>query len=767
MAINNPECSLLDDLRISLSEYYEFMADGETLIEKEDPSVQPSPSPDPPPKPEPPPKPVPLKFTWSPVTTSLTVTKSMWIQDGMPELNDTLAPLNAQAVVDQDASGTPLLRVEPLPGSEDMNDWEYQVGAVVQSLLSQFKEVTEHLPVYGREELLKCTESAGGGLIKEVNGNALLLAGRRDVVDEVLGSIHAKMARLNKVVSEERLISQSLVKYMKKFSDRRLNNVNPLVVRYNLAADTGIVSVEGTEEARTAFWEVVNEEVDGVQKKSVGLEQEELKLLDSKLGADAIERTIGLKMVDIVYNFEETSDGHTLAILSPRHVSKDRLKWIKDSLKKLLISQEMNLNPSKMRFCSDRKWREMVDTMQSDMFVRITVNDTTQSVIVTGENQVVQAVISKLNTFLAEQTSVEEQVCMDIHHWQVINKGMGQELDGLKSSVQGKEVKIEWPQQKPGTGFCDKLSIVIRGDPSLVDKVKGELEALEKKVCHREEKLSNIPAAMQVISSMDDSIRLLENQYGAAIDVSLTSNDDLDTGRVRTLSTALSDAKLCSATCPNGVRVSVYKGEFTKHNHVDLMVVFIPPGHNRQNDTNLKLLFDAGGAELRKDFDSKVSQLFKQSAGDLFTSHPGKLQCSQVLYCFIPPWSSNSGPNGEYYLLDCLGKVLGKTQSYNTILFASACSLPLKYPADVFARNIIDSITSCPFVSSDLTVAVYVSEGSHSKEFEKHFQASNCHVSASFAPVAKAISSSVSSFITLTKGSLLDQQVSIIGTTST
>ena len=622
MAINNPECSLLDDLRISLSEYYEFMADG--------------------PSPDPPPKPVPLKFTCRPVTTSLTVTKSMWVQDGMPELNDTLAPLNAQAVMDQDASGTPLLRVEPLPGSEDMNDWEYQVGGVVQSLLSQFKEVTEHLPVYGREELLKCTESVGGGLVKEVNGNALLLAGRRDVVDEVLTSIHAKMARLNRVVTEEKLISQSLVKY-----------------------------------------------------------------------------------------------------------------------KNLLISQEMNLNPSKMRFCSDRKWREMVDTMQSDMFVRITVNDTTQSVIVTGENQIVQAVISKLNTFLAEQTSVEEQVCMDVHHWQVINKGMGQELDGLKSSVQGKEMKIEWPQQ---TGFHDKVHIMIRGDPSLVDKVKGELEALEKKVCHREEKLSNIPAAMQVISSMDDK---LENQYGAAIDVSLTSNDDLDTGRVRTLSTALTEAKLCNATCPNDVRVSVYKGEFTKHNHVDLMVVFIPPDHNQQNDTNLKLLFAAGGAELQKNFNRKVSQLFKQSAGDLFTSHPGKLQCNQVLYCFILPWSSNCGPNEEFYLQECLGKVLRKTQGYNTILFASACSLPLKYPADVFARNIIDSIISSPFVSSDLTVAVYVSEGSHSKEFEKHFQASNCRMSVSFAPVAKAISSSVSSFITLTKGSLLDQQVSIIGTTST
>lgn len=752
MAINNPDCSLLDGHKISLSEYYDFMSEGETLIEKEDPNVQLSRSPVPPSS-----KPVPLKFSWNPVATSLTATKSMWVQDRMSELNDTLT--NAQAVMEQDASGTPLLRVEPLSGSEDMSDWEYQVRDVIQSLLSQFKEVNEQLPMYGREELLKCTESVGGGLIKEMSGDVLLLAGRRDVVDEVVASIHARMDQFTKVVSEERIFSPSLVKYMKKFSDQRLNNINPLVVRYYLAADSGIVSIAGTEEARTAFWEAIREEKDSVQKKSIDLEPEMLKLLDSTAGAEVIERTIGFKMADIVYNFEETSDGLTLSILSPPRVSKDKLKTIKDSLKKLLVSQEVKLNPLRFRFCSDRKWREMVGEMETDMFVRISVDDSAQSVIVTGEKLVVEDVIRKLNNFLADQTSVEEQVCIDVHQWQVINKGMGQELDSLKSSMQGKEVKIEWPQHKPSAEFRDRVSIVIRGDPTLVDKVKGELETLANKVCHREEKLSNIPAAMQVIGSMDDNIRVLENQYGAAIDVSLTSNDDSDARRVHSQSTDLSEAKLCSATCPNDVRVSVYKGEFTKHNHVDLMVVFIPPNHNWQNDATLKLLFAAGGAELQRDFDRKISQLFQQSAGDLFPSHHGKLQCSQVLYCFVPLWST---ANEEFYLQECLGKVLGKTQSCNTILFASACSQPLKYPVDVFARNIIESIKSCPFVSSDLTVAVYVSEASHSREFEKQFQATNCRVSPSFVPVARAISSSVASFMTLTKGSLLDQQVGIV-----
>lgn len=700
------------------------------------------------------PQPVPApKYDWSPVSTSLNVTKSMWVEGNLPELNDALVLLNAHASVQQDPSGTPLLKVEPVVGSEGMSDWDDRTRDAVDSFLSRFKEVTENLPKYGRAELIKRAESCGN-LTVQVDGDLLTLAGGRDTVDEVMCSIHAMMAKLKEVVSEEKYFSALQMKYLKKFSERRLNNISPPVVRYNLALDLGLVSVNGIKEARTAFWEAIDDEISNVQKKGVSLEPDMLILLKSRRGADAIETAIEYKMADIVYDLVETPDGHTLSILSPPRISKDRLKNIKGTLKKLLESQEVQLDPSKFRFCSDKKWKTMVDRIQTDMFVGITVCDSTQSVIVTGEKMVVQGTISKLKDFLSEQTSVEEQLNIDVHNWSVMNKGLGLDRGSMQST---KDVKIEWPQ-KEADGFCAKVNIVIRGDPTSVDKVKGELEALAKKVCHREEKMRNIAAAMQVVSSMDDKIRVLETNYGASIDVSLTS-DDMEPGLVHSQSaTALSESKLCSATTPNEVRISVYKGDFTKHNHVDVIVVFLPPDLSRQNDNNLQLLFAAGGVELQNDFHVKISQLVMQSSGDLFSSKQGKLQCSKLWYCFIPPWSGGA-KNEEFYLRECLGKVLS-TKGYNTILFASVCSTPLKYPVDVFAKNVIDSIASNPYISGDLMVAVYVSEDMHGREFEKQFNSNNCRVSATFVPVAKTISSSISSFITLMEGNLLDVQVS-------
>lgn len=747
-AIGDHECWLMDGRRILLEEYYDFMAEG--VDKEEDTSVM-----------QPLPPPAAPKFEWDPATTPIGVTKSDWAQSNLSELNDALAPLKACGSVEEDHSGTPSLKVEPLAGSEEMSDWNNQIKIVVHCFLSNFEEATELLPKYGREELLNCAESAAGGnLLFQVDEDVLTLAGKKDTVAEVMGLIRMKIAKLKAVISEDKPYPIRQVKYLKKFSEQMLNNINPPVVQFHLRVNLALVTVKGSEEGRTVFWKAIDDELCQVQEKDIVLEPEKFKLLESKRGADTIEAAVGLKMADIVYSLEETPTSHVLCILCPSRVPKDVLKAIKESLKKLVESKGMHFaDPTKFRFCSDRKWKEMVDSMQTDMFVRIAVDDSTHSVIVTGERTVVEAVSTKLRGFLLEQTSVEEQLSIDVQHWNVMKSisGLGQELAAIKSAVHSEDVKIDWPQEKI-IGLRNSINIVIKGDPTQVDKVKGDLEALEKKVCHTEEKLSNIPAAIQVVNSMEDKIRVLESQYGASIDVSVTC-DDLESGRVHSGSADLVASKLCSATCRNEVRVSVYEGDFTKHNPVDVVIIFIPPNLSRQSDSNLCLLFAAGGADLRSDFNRRISQLFKQSAGDLFTCLPGKLQCSQLWCCFIPTWAANT-KNEEFYLQECLRKALSKTRGYNTILFAPISSTPLNFPAKVFAENLISSIACTPTISSDLTVAVYVSEASHGREFTTQFEANSCRVSYSFVPAAKAISSSIGSFITLTKGSLLDQQVS-------
>lgn len=96
-------------------------------------------------------------------------------------------------------------------------------------------------------------------------------------------------------------------------------------------------------------------------------------------------------------------------------------------------------------------------------------------------------------------------------------------------------------------------------------------------------------------------------------------------------------------------------------------------------------------------------------------------------------------------------------------MFTSVCSNPLKYPADVFARNVIFSVGSNPDISSDVTVIVYVNENAHALEFEKKFKENTeCRIAAPRIPVPKAITGPVSSFITLTNGDIFQQQVNTL-----
>ena len=412
-------------------------------------------------------------------------------------------------------------------------------------------------------------------------------------------------------------------------------------------------------------------------------------------------------------------------------------------------------DPTKFRFCSDRKWKEKVSKLQGDFFVRITVDTASRSVIVTGEKDIVEKVIQELQSFLSVQTSVEEQVYIGSHQWVVMTRGLHQELDKIKGDMQDKEIKIEWPTSADSIGLRRNISISLQCNPTLVDKIKRELEALAKKVHHREENLGSIPAALQVVDSMEDKIHALEGRYGASINILVTSSEDMVLGRNHSLSgNDLAASKLCSAACPNGVRISVYKGNFTQHSRVDAIVVFSPP--RSENSDNLKLLFASGGSDLQNDFKRKKMQFKDQ--GDIFVSNCGKLQCNELWHCIIPLWSGNT-KDKDAILQDCLGKVLCKAKAVNTILFTSACSHPLKYPTEVFARNIVSSVSSHPVISNDLVVAVYVSEAYHARNFEVEFEQNSCQISKKFSPIAKALSTSIRSFITLTQGDMLQQQV--------
>ena len=645
-------------------------------------------------------------FNCHPVQHPLEDTKAEWLQGKLKELNDCLLAVKAKASVTH--FGPPLVTITPLSGAERLADWDQQVDRVFQTFVTRYKEYSQDLPEYHRDNILKYAESARGpDLIVKCDNRVLRIAGDSGKVDEVEDAI----CRLFQVRTEEKKFPKRYIRYLQRFS-----LLGDLPVQdYKLSYDQELVQVDANEEGLKSFWARVDSDIVKMQEKSLVLTPAAFTLLSSARGATKILEILGTHQVE--YDLSDSDDPPTLYLLSPQRDA--RLKTIKEAIRKYMYFEDLPIqDPSKFRYCSDIQWKEMVDKLQEDVFAIVTVDQATHSVIVTGEKVVVSNVIQRIKHFLTEQTSVQEQVVIQSQRWSVISKGFGNKIADIKQGV-SKEVTITWPQRPTATQA--KVTVSIKGSPAEVDRVKGEIEALEKRVCCKEVKVCNIPAALQVVDSMEDKFRALESHYGASIEATLTRDDDTPSGQASAQPTAV-----CSATCSNGVRIYVYTGNFTKHSFVDAVVNFLRPNSDFQEE-NTKQLFAAGGVALKEDLGKKMSQFFKQAPGDVFKSHHGKLQCNQLYHCFALQWAG--GNDGEeYYLMDSLAKIFSNLRSFNQILFTSICSAPLKYPADVFARSVISAVQMNPSVASELTVAVYVSDLAQAQEFVKQLKNSGCRM---------------------------------------
>ena len=751
--MSEPKCMQLGDTSISITEYYDFMSydeeDCSDISHSQLQQQQVIPPPQQPPK-----------YKWGPVVEKVSKMKAAWLESTLTTLNNALKPIQAEGSVEADSSGTPWLKVEPLDGSEEMSDWQKQVKDVLNEHFPDYREEAIPLPDYCQADIMKSAEllaSAQNDVTVTSAGSSLIIAGGSASVQETI--LKAKdMISDFEISTEEKTYPRKHVNYLKKFCKHVLDSI-PAVLDYTLDPDLKVIVVYGNKKVRESFWWQVQSEISNIQEKSITVQHEHFKLLSSNRGKERIEEIIGMK--PIMFELESNPPDYTLCFLSPPHVDKETLKRIRDKFKTLLISGSLSLTYEKLRLCSDKKWRELIEGIQKNNLVLVTVEDSSKKIIITGEPIHVDDAFIKIDNFLSEHTSVEERLNIEFHKWSVMKNNFKDELDKIKHAM-GKHVKVTWPESKLQTS----VYIVIRGDPNKVDDVKLKLVALQSEVCSKEEKLCNIPAAIKVVESMEDRIRVLEGQYGACIDVSLTCDDRSASS---SQSSSVAPSKLCSATCPNEVRLSVYAGDFTKHNHVDSIITFIPPNPTYQEEI-IKALFSAGGPPFQDDFKRKIGQFIHQSPGEIFKSFHGQLQCNELFHCFLHPWVDGSS-NEEFYLEECLNKALHSTRRCNTILFTPSS---LKYPADVFAKNMISSLCSNSSISSDMTVAVYVNDISQAQEFECQLKQNDCRIITPVSTqltlpvnssahqvhqVARSISSPISSYITLLRGSLLEQQV--------
>jgi len=721
--------------------------------------------------------PPPPKYVWSVQKEKISDEKSSFLQRTLGELNKELEEVHASASIEDEANGK-LISIKPLPGSGDLSNWEDCINSVFLSHLSDFREERLSFPKEAKLKVLEYLETVRKEhpkLYVSAIENTLVIAGNGDVVNQVLEKV-SKISEEAQITHTDFPLPKKHIKYLHKFCRRDLDSVTPSV-KYNLDPETGIISVTANTRGLQAFMQLIDEKTASISEKTMKLTPDCHKLLNSKKGIEKVESVVGSRISRLVYDFEvTTSQGHdggdvTLYHLCFLSTEKEVCREVVKDLKSHVKERTVNVSQTMLKVCSSQEWKKFEQQLTSEFFVFISVKS--NEIVVTGELIAVDGIADKIQKFLAEQTNIQVRLELQISEWRVLRDNCSSEITGVKDQAKTRNVKVVFPRQDT---TASTVKVTLQGEPDAVSDIKVQVEMLKAKVHQKITKVAGVPALMHVLKGMEDKLKVLESGYKAVIEVDIESGENGASDPAEPA--GVLPQKLCGATAPDATQVSVFTGDFTQHQHVGTLINFITPNHNVKQGT-MKLLIDAGGAEVQTDFEDRISQFMSLNPPQVIKSRYGKLKCMQLLHCVIPPWSGGN-QNEAFYLEEALKAALCSIRLHDTLLITPATSVPFKYPTDIFASKVVEVLVNKPvgIHSSDIQAVVYVDELSHASQFEDCLKAQNFQINVSVsqqgpaspnAPQVrkpnivkasvKAITSPISSFIKVTKGDMLQHQV--------
>ena len=702
---------------------------------------------------------------WVPLKRKISPEKQHYLFSTLSKFNAELEDAKAHASIEEDRSDGVIMTIKPEQGASELTDWEDRVGGILSDHLASFKDSKSTFPTVAKGEVLEYTINLRNDhpelYVKTEGENTLVLAGSKELVDEVLERV-SEICETFRVVNTSFTLPRKHIKYLMQFCKRDLDTLAG--VEYTADSENQVIEVRANPKNVKAFQDLIGEKTRLIQEKSMILSVDAHVLLSSSRGKERIVTTIGTNISSLIYDFEVTSTGaHQLCVLSP---TEELCQRAIDTLSHCVQQKEIPVPQTKVKVCNTPEWKQLEKKLKGEFFIQISVM--TESIVITGESIAVAGVATKISEFIQEQTSVRDHVVCQTSEWRVIRENKFKELTAVKDCAKKMNVDVEFPETKVDT---DTVKILIRGDHTAVYDVKVQIEMLGSSVQEKVTRISRVPGLIQILKSLEDKLRVLEQTHKVVIEVDIESEDNGTTESAK--SVGESSMKVCIATAPDGSKVTVFTGDFTQ-NHAGTLVNFVTPDRNYSQGTVMALI-NAGGRVVQDDLHSKMSQFLVLNPGQTFKSSQGQLKCTQLLHCIVPPWVGGD-KNESYFLEEALKHAFRSCTQYGTLLITPVTTQPFSYPVNVFAEKFIDVVSN----SYDVQVMVFAENVSHAKAFEESLKAKNFQIlsqrgssssavtpqtgkpDAAAASVisAKAISGQISSFIFLSQGDMFQQAVS-------
>ena len=716
---------------------------------------------------------VPSSLQLQPWSQSIADEKVHFLRNTLPTLKGELQAIKGEAAMET-ASGGKYLSVKPLEGAGEVPQWSEAVTAVVEKHYLRFKRISFPLT----EHKIKIMEFALGPARDEypdvstkldtVN-NIIVLSGTKSQVDDFHHRIIGICDAI-KITSKETCFPKRHVRFLEELCGSDLQAVKPAVVEQLCSADTGVVTVQANAEGHRAFERTINELLgpSKLSEEMLRLSPGAYALLSSKSN---LKRVLGTLAPHLAVELEKEQHNDGSVEHKVFFLSKDK-KYCQQAIKAVRLftpQRSFKISPQKIRVCKTQDWRSLVEAVSREFVVHVSVEESSQTVTLSGDQHQLEDIEKTVMTFLSKHTNVEELVHFDRKEWKVIHANFGGELKAMKKQAKSSSVKMEYSKSE-----AYECPVQIVGEPDHVDAIATEIGKLKSKVYKTEKRISDVPGLLHVLDLFEDKIDRLERDHKAAIELTIGS------GYTEPLEAVVPPQKVLTAVASSsGVQLSIYTGDFTQQQNGGTMLHFVAPNPSLKSEGTLKTLCDFAGEAMSEDFHQKLSQLTNLKPADIFQTKWGHLKCAELLHSILPEWSG-----GDYSEEDCLAESLSRAvrsirrSDHLTIL--PVTTLPLQYPAKVFAKAVVKQVGSAG-TSRIQEVSVFVEDLTHAKDFEEllkqsgdfKLQFNNISISASASKPAQkprhasasnlgAVNtrSGVGSFITVKHGDMLDESVS-------
>lgn len=750
-----------EGLKLSFKEHYSFM----DTSEPDSPSTQADPSS----------QPEEVQEVLHPQRKPLTKGEHYYLKNTLSKLNNSLAPLKAHANIEESKLECVVV-ISPLEGSASIDDW---TDKVITTQTEHFENLSvESLNFPSKEakaDIQDLLYSHPAISLIERHKDSFIISGSKEAVAEVLEETN-EICLHYAVTTDELDLPKKYVKFLHEFHfealKKEVNRNNVFDIQIN--PDIGSISITANPNGQREVKMKIAEFQSAAEEIIINISSSAHALLSSRRGTEKLTEILGVLHQQIVYDFEQTQipDGVQYRIC---FLSKDKevLKNVKENVEKYIFVTPLKTSVAKIRVCSSKGWRDLIDKLHEEHFVSVSVEEALQTIIVTGEQLACNDIVEKVKKFLAKHTNVEERITVSKSEWFVTNQNFRHKINAINDRAKLECVQIKWPEPNCKVS---SLPIIISGEPDLVDNIKVMVGALLQSVYRKESRITNVPSIEHVLESMEDKLRLFETVDKVKVEITLENENNPEIEAIAGTESIFSQ-QVCAAVSPNGMHVSICTGDLTQNAPVGVIVNFILSNPNTQ-DGCLSHLLEFGGPEVMKDFKQKASDSMELKPGVKLVTCQGHLKCSQLIHYVLPSWkdSPESDETKEYFVETILTKVFRSTAHLGSVLITPLTFAPFYYPLNTFVKLVLDAVVS---LSISMQVVVYVEEIGHANEFQSGFITRNFHVhqkvsldlslaatkgksdlATTTASTLKAKTiSNLNSFITLVNGSLLDQKV--------